>query len=71
MVGRATAISLCCRSVRRLDAGSDAVCPRTDQLGRLRIGPCDIGAIAFRHRDDRQHDEEEDHHDKDLAAAAD
>jgi len=54
-----------------LDAGSDAVCPRTDQLGRLRIGPCDIGAIAFRHRDDRQHDEEEDHHDKDLAAAAD
>jgi hypothetical protein len=54
-----------------IDAGSDAVCPRTDQLGRLRIGPCDIGAIAFRHRDDRQHDEEEDHHDKDLAAAAD
>jgi hypothetical protein len=54
-----------------IDAGSDAVCPRTDQLGRLRIGPCDIGAIEFRHRDDRQHDEEDDHHDMDPATAAD
>lgn len=54
-----------------IDAGSDALCPRTDQLGRLRIGPCDIGAIEFRHRDDRQHDEEDDHHDMDLATAAD
>jgi hypothetical protein len=49
-----------------IDAGSDVVCPRTDQLGRRRIGPCDIGAIEFRDRDD-QHEEEED---EDLAAAA-
>jgi hypothetical protein len=52
------------------DAGNKAECPRTDQLGRLRLGPCDIGAIEFRHRDNRQHDEKEEHHDKDLAAAA-
>ena len=45
------------------DAGNDAICPRTDQLGRRRIGPCDIGAIEFRERDDRQHDEEDDQHD--------
>ena len=54
-----------------IDAGNDAVCPRTDQLGRRRIGPCDIGAIEFRHRDDRQHDEEDDQHDEDPATAAD
>ena len=36
-----------------IDTGNDAVCPRTDQLGRRRIGPCDIGAITFRDRDDR------------------
>jgi hypothetical protein len=30
-----------------IDAGNDAVCPRTDQLGQRRIGPCDIGAIRF------------------------
>jgi hypothetical protein len=41
------------------DAGNDAICPRTDQLGRRRLGPCDIGAIEFRERDDRQHDEED------------
>ena len=58
------------------DAGNDAICPRTDQLGRRRVGPCDIGAIDFRERDDQhdeeddQHDEEDDQHDKDLAAAA-
>jgi len=52
-------------------AGNNAVCPRTDQLGRLRIGPCDIGAMAFRHRDDHQHDEEDEPHDQDRAAAAD
>jgi len=44
-----------------IDAGNDAICPRTDQLGRRRIGPCDIGAIEFRARDDRQHDEEDEH----------
>ena len=52
-----------------IDAGSDAVCPRTDQLGRRRIGTCDIGAIEFRDRDDRQHDEEGDQHDVDSATA--
>jgi hypothetical protein len=36
-----------------IDAGNDAVCPRTDQLGRRRIGPCDIGAIRFLDKDDR------------------
>jgi hypothetical protein len=30
-----------------IDAGDDGVCPRTDQLGRRRRGPCDIGAIRF------------------------
>jgi hypothetical protein len=30
-----------------IDAGNDAVCLRTDQLGQRRIGPCDIGAIRF------------------------
>jgi hypothetical protein len=53
-----------------IDAGNDAFCPPADQLGRRRLGPCDIGAIRFRHRDNRQHDEKDDHHDKDLAAAA-
>jgi hypothetical protein len=52
-----------------IDAGNKAGCPRRDQLGRLRLGPCDIGAIEFRHRDNRQHDEEDDHHNEDLAAA--
>jgi hypothetical protein len=46
-----------------IDAGNDAVCPRTDQLGHRRIGPCDIGAIRFLDEDDRQHGE-------DLAATA-
>ena len=50
-----------------IDAGNDALCPRTDQLGRRRLGPCDIGAIAFRERDDRQHEdddqEDDDKHD--------
>jgi hypothetical protein len=41
-----------------IDMGSDAVCPRTDQLGRRRIGPCDIGAIRFLDKDDRQHEED-------------
>ena len=46
------------------DAGNDALCPRTDQLGRRRLGPCDIGAIEFRERDEPlPDDEEEDEHD--------
>jgi hypothetical protein len=50
-----------------IDAGSDAVCPRTDQLGQRRIGPCDIGAIRFLDKDDRPHDEEDDQPDVALA----
>jgi hypothetical protein len=46
-----------------LDAGNDALCPRTDQLGQRRVGPCDIGAIEFRERDDRHH-EDDDQQDK-------
>jgi hypothetical protein len=30
-----------------VDAGNPAFCPPTDQLGRLRIGTCDIGAVEF------------------------
>jgi hypothetical protein len=55
-----------------IDAGNDAVCPRRDQLGQRRMNipkvgtsRCDIGAIEF-----RPPDEEDDHHDKDLAATA-
>ena len=48
-----------------IDAGNDALCPRTDQLGRRRLGPCDMGAIAFRDRDDRQHEEDDEHEDDD------
>jgi hypothetical protein len=42
-----------------LDAGNDAFCPRTDQLGRRRISPCDIGATEFRERDEPLPDDEE------------
>ena len=30
-----------------IDAGNNAVCPKRDQLGQLRDGACDIGAIEF------------------------
>jgi hypothetical protein len=30
-----------------IDAGNDAFCPPTDQLGQPRVGRCDIGAIEF------------------------
>jgi hypothetical protein len=30
-----------------IDAGNDAACLPTDQLGQPRVGPCDIGAIEF------------------------
>src|SRR6266571_3956052 len=36
-----------------IDAGNDAVCPKRDQLGEKRVGPCDIGAIRFLDQDDR------------------
>src|SRR5207247_6647764 len=32
---------------RVIDAGSDAACPPTDQLGQPHVGHCDIGAIEF------------------------
>ncbi|HSX81290.1 MAG TPA: choice-of-anchor Q domain-containing protein [Candidatus Saccharimonadia bacterium] len=47
-----------------IDAGNDAACPSTDQLGQRRVGPCDIGAIRFLDTDDRQHDEDDDQHDE-------
>jgi hypothetical protein len=34
-------------SSQAIDAGNDAACPKTDQLGAPRVGPCDIGAIEF------------------------
>ena len=30
-----------------IDRGNPAACPETDQLGNLRVGTCDIGAIEF------------------------
>ena len=30
-----------------INAGNDAACPSTDQLGTPRNGPCDIGAVEF------------------------
>ena len=60
-----------------IDAGSDAFYPVRDQLGQRRgnirgVGAsrCDIGAIEFPGKHDRPQDEDDDHHDKDLAAAA-
>jgi hypothetical protein len=42
-----------------IDAGNNAVCFRTDQLGERRIGRCDIGAITFQGKDDRRHEKED------------
>ena len=53
-----------------IDAGNNAVCPRRDQLGKRRVGPCDIGSIAFRNKDDRGHEEEDDHQREDDPVAA-
>jgi hypothetical protein len=33
-----------------IDRGNDAACPKTDQLGEKRVGPCDIGAIEFQEK---------------------
>jgi hypothetical protein len=30
-----------------INAGNPAACPKQDQLGEPRVGPCDIGAIEF------------------------
>jgi hypothetical protein len=38
-----------------IDAGNDAVCPRFDQLGEPRMGPCDIGAIEFQGKHRKRH----------------
>jgi Right handed beta helix region len=38
-----------------IDAGNDAACPRTDQLGEPRVGPCDIGAIEFQGKHQKRH----------------
>ena len=57
-------------SSQAIDAGNNAVCFRRDQLGRRRVGPCDIGAIAFRDKDDRRQEEEDDQqHEEDLVGA--
>jgi len=32
---------------RAIEAGDDATCPPTDQLGQPRVGRCDIGAVEF------------------------
>ena len=32
---------------RAIDAGDPATCPATDQLGQLRVTPCDMGAVEF------------------------
>jgi hypothetical protein len=37
-----------------IDAGNDAVCPRRDQLGAPRVGPCDIGASEFQGKHHKQ-----------------
>jgi hypothetical protein len=37
-----------------IDAGNDAFCPPTDQLGQRRVGPCDIGAIEFKGKHHKQ-----------------
>jgi len=67
------------KTSQAIDAGDDAVCPKRDQLGQRRVNiprvgtsRCDIGAIEFPGKDDRQHREKDDdhHHDQDLAAAA-
>jgi hypothetical protein len=46
-----------------IDAGNNDVCPKRDQLGRRRVGPCDIGAIRFLDGVDRKHKEQDDHQD--------
>jgi hypothetical protein len=38
-----------------IDAGNDAFCLPTDQLGEPRVGRCDIGAIEFQGKHHKQH----------------
>jgi hypothetical protein len=65
------------KTSQAIDAGDDAACPRRDQIGQRRVNipgvgtsRCDIGAIEFPGKDNRPHDEEEEHHDQDRAAVA-
>ena len=51
-----------------IDAGNDDVCFRRDQLGRRRVGPCDIGAIRFLDGTDRKHKEQDDRRNQDDIA---
>jgi hypothetical protein len=39
---------------RAIDAGNDAFCLPTDQLGQPRVGRCDIGAIEFQGKHHKQ-----------------
>jgi hypothetical protein len=56
-------------SSQAIDAGNNAVCLRRDQLGKRRVGPCDIGAISFRDKDDGRHEEKDDHqHEENLVS---
>jgi hypothetical protein len=55
---------------RAIDAGNDGVCPKRDQLGQRRVGPCDIGAIRFLDGADRKDKEQDDQQEEDLAATA-
>jgi hypothetical protein len=53
-----------------IDAGNDDVCPKRDQLGRRRIGPCDIGAIRFLDGVDRKHKDQDDRRNQEDVAEA-
>jgi hypothetical protein len=44
---------------RAIDAGVQSVCPAKDQLGRRRIGKCDIGAVRFLDSRDRAQDDDQ------------
>jgi hypothetical protein len=56
-------------SSQAIDAGNNAVCFSRDQLGRRRVGPCDIGAISFRGKDDGRLEEKDDHqHEENLVS---
>ena len=43
-------------SSQAIDEGNDAACPKTDQLGSPRVGPCDIGAIEFQGKPQKRHE---------------
>jgi len=45
---------------RAINAGNDAVCPESDQLGRERHHPCDIGAVEFPDLGQAEQDDDDD-----------